>query len=413
VPSYVEPKQAPRLRLGKPLWLADVETRTRRSLTRDTKADVVIVGGGITGVLTAWTLSKAGIDVVVLEAERVAQGSTAASTALLMQEPDTDFRHLASRYGTARARRIWELSHGATADLVAAIRALRVACDLEVRDSIYYAAADADLPALHSEFHARRANGIRCRWLGRSAVRDAAGLDAPGAIRTSGNAQVDPLRAGLGFATAAERAGARIFERSMVRRIEAGRGGVRVATARAAVTARRIVVATGYATPYFEPLAARFRLLQTYVVASEPLSARRRRHLGPGPIMLWDTERPYHYARWSRDGRLMLGGGDRPRQRGRGRRRAVRDGLADVRRFFVERYPALADVRFDFGWEGLFATTPDGLPYIGTHRHYPSHLFALGYGGNGMTFGYLAAELLAASLNGQRSADLELFAFGR
>ena len=62
---------------------------------------------------------------------------------------------------------------------------------------------------------------------------------------------------------------------------------------------------------------------------------------------------------------------------------------------FVRLLPgARRRARSTSAWEGLFATTPDGLPYIGPHRRYPRHLFALGYGGNGMTFGFLAARLL-------------------
>jgi glycine/D-amino acid oxidase-like deaminating enzyme len=73
------------------------------------------------------------------------------------------------------------------------------------------------------------------------------------------------------------------------------------------------------------------------------------------------------------------------------------------------------DVSFerDYSWEGLFAMTPDGLPYIGPHRRYPRHLFALGYGGNGMTFGFLAGSLLLDWYRGKRTADHDLFAFGR
>ena len=80
---------------------------------------------------------------------------------------------------------------------------------------------------------------------------------------------------------------------------------------------------------------------------------------------------------------------------------------------FVRLYPARADIVIDYRWEGLFATTPDGLPYIGPHRHYPRQLFALGYGGNGMTFGFLAARLLLDWCRGDRSADHALFAFSR
>ena len=75
--------------------------------------------------------------------------------------------------------------------------------------------------------------------------------------------------------------------------------------------------------------------------------------------------------------------------------------------------PGARDIDCGYAWEGLFATTPDGLPYIGTHRHYPRHLFALGYGGNGMTFGFLAAQIIARHVRGRALPADALFRFNR
>ena len=154
-------------------------------------------------------------------------------------------------------------------------------------------------------------------------------------------------------------------------------------------------------------------MLNTYVVATRPLTPAERRRIGLGAVMLWDTGRPYHYARWTPDHRLMLGGRDRPAVPERQRQAALEAGTRSVHEDFVRLYPALADIAIDCRWEGLFATTPDGLPYIGPHRRYPRQLFALGYGGNGMTFGFLAARLLLDWYRGNRSADHALFAFSR
>ena len=76
-------------------------------------------------------------------------------------------------------------------------------------------------------------------------------------------------------------------------------------------------------------------------------------------------------------------------------------------------YPALEHTAIDYAWDGLFATTSDGLPYIGTHRHYPRHLFALGYGGNGMTFGFLAAEVLVRTVRNTITASDRFLGFHR
>ena len=101
-----------RLRRGTSLWLhaRKVEPVRAPALRGHHSADVVIVGGGITGCAAAHQLASAGARVVLIEAARIGRGSTAASTALLMQEPDADFGELAGRYGAAGARAIWRTS---------------------------------------------------------------------------------------------------------------------------------------------------------------------------------------------------------------------------------------------------------------------------------------------------------------
>jgi len=361
----------------------------------------------------AWRFAEAGVRVALVEGRHIGRGSTAASTALLMQEPDEDFADLTQRYGRQRARRIWQLSREATHEFVETLTRLKIACDLERRDSVYYAMTAGDRQRLRAEHRMRVKAGMRALWLEGAALQRTVGCEAAAAIRTRGNAQVDPYKASVGLMRAAAAKGAKVFERSPVTAIRPSKRDVVLETARGAIRADRVVIATGYATPYFKPLDARFRMLTTYVIATRPLTIAERRGVGLDAVMSWDTDRPYHYARWTRDRRLILGGGDRPVRPERERTRAVREGTRAVQDHFCAMYPALADVPFEYGWEGLFATTPDGLPYIGPHRRYGRHLFALGYGGNGMTMGFLAARLLLDWYRGDRSADHDLFAFSR
>jgi len=406
----------PRLRINTPLWLGrDSAARRARfhPLTRQLDVDVAVIGGGITGAALAWRFAEAGVRVALVEAGKIGRGSTAASTALLMQEPDIDLAELADMYGATRAQRTWQLSADATRDFVATLTRLRIKCDLVRRDSIYYAKEQADVSRLREEHRRRTAAGIGGRWLEGDGLRRAIGFSAPAGIRTAGNAQADPFRACVGLIRAAEGAGARIFERSPVRAIRSSSRGVVLTTARGSIRADRAVVATGYATPYFKMLHARFKMFNTYVVATRPLTRSERRRIGPGAVMLWDMGRPYHYARWTRDHRLILGGGDRPAAAPRQRQQAFAAGTRGVQAEFERLYPGLKDIAIEWRWEGLFATTPDGLPYIGPHRRYPRQLFALGYGGNGMTFGFLAARLLVEWYLGARSPDHALFGFSR
>ena len=111
-------------------------------------------------------------------------------------------------------------------------------------------------------------------------------------------------------------------------RIDSSHDCVRIKTRDGNIAARRVVIATGYATSYFRPLAGRFRMYRTYVVGTEPMNAYRERvELGLSDVMVWDTERPYHYARWTHDHRLLLGGADRRLRLGQ--RRDIQLSLAD------------------------------------------------------------------------------------
>jgi glycine/D-amino acid oxidase-like deaminating enzyme len=405
-----------RLRTGTPLWLDRPPTRGRQTqfpVHKGTvKADVVVIGGGITGAIAAYLFSDAGVRVALVEAKTCGKGSTAASTALLMQEPDKDFCDLAARYGFLKARRIWHALSAGTRELTGTIRKLKIDCDLHARDSIYFTLQPEKLPRLRKEYRDRKRAGLPGRWISADRLEALTGMNGCGAILTQGNAEVDPEKACAGFLRAAQARGTRIFERSPVSRIRSSNGAVTVTTPGGVIVAKHAVIATGYVTKEFKPLAGRFRLMNTYVIATRrlPVGLRRKVH---AHAMLWDTDRPYHYLRWTDDHRLLIGGEDRRYRSSRGLRARLTRGSTRLQQYRNALYPDLALEKSDYAWEGVFAETPDGLPYVGLHHRYPQHLFALGYGGNGMTASFLAAKLLLKRYQKRPHRDEALFAFGR
>lgn len=404
-----------RLRLGRPLWLPDATPAGQRYPVLSGRHDtaVAIVGGGMTGALVAHAFASAGISTTVLEAAIAGRGSTAASSALLLKEPDLELAELTRRYGSRSSRRMWELSRQSVDQLVALLKRLRIRCDLEPRDTLYYAATAPAAGRLRRECARRLRFGFDARWLGPGELRRLTGIAGHGAIASRGSAQFDPYRACIGILRAAAGAGADVFERSEVVRIENAGNRVRIRTRQGTVHADRVIVATGYATAQFRPLAGRFRMYRTYVLVTAPIGRAQRDDLGLSDVMVWDAERPYHYARWTPGHRLLLGGEDRLVKPGQRRRQQFEAASRDLRAYFDARLPGLATVRTERAWEGLFAMTADSLPYIGPHRRYPRHWFALGYGGNGMTFGFLAARLLLERWHGVKSRDHALFEFAR
>ena len=402
------------LRYGLPYWLAHGATDESRSfgpLRGRLGVDVAIIGGGFTGCLTAYLFASAGVRVAVLERGRIGHGSAGASTALLMQAPDRDLSELTRWYGARRARAIWRLSRRAVRDLITTLQPL--SCGLRSATSLQLATDREGRTRLRRDHRARRAAGLGGRLLDAGALRRRSGARAAGAILVSGDGLVDPYRATVALAEAAANAGALIFEHSDVLHVTGDRSAAHLATARGRVACDHAIIATGFATPAFKPLQAQFTMSTTYVIATDPIGASDRARMGDGRVMFWDTERPYHYFRWTDDGRILFGGEDRSVPPPARRHRALVRSARRLRDRLTAFYPELTPPRIAFAWDGVFATTPDGLPYIGAHPDYPRQLFALGYGGNGMTFASLAAGILLRHYQGRPRASDALFRFSR
>src|SRR6185503_2979516 len=243
---------------------------------------------------------------------------------------------------------IWELSHDATRDLIKTLRRLRV--PVTERETVYYTTAGDAAMALHRECQRRRRAGLSASWMSPAALLSATGIGGAGAISSHGNAQCDPYRACLALLKAASQRGARVFERSRAMRVYRTGAGVTVRTSRGRISAARVIIATGYATPAFKPLVGRFRMKHTYVLATRRVSRRERGTIGVGNVLLWDTARPCHYVRWTDDGRLLLGGGDRPLVSPARRRQAFAESTAQLREQFARLLPALKNIPIARAW---------------------------------------------------------------
>jgi glycine/D-amino acid oxidase-like deaminating enzyme len=403
-----------RTRYGVSPWIEAVPARRRGNHPRlrgEHTARVVIVGGGLTGCAVAQACAAAGLAPVLVEADRIGQGSSGRGAGLLLPDPGVPFRDAVAGHGLRAARLMFQAWRKASLDAAASLRRLGVPCALESCDSLTVGRA-GDEKALKREIDARTGAGLDVRGLTAAQARRASAFEAIGGMRQSGAFALDPYRAALGLAKSAATRGATLFERTPVRKVRFGRRQAEVVVEGGLVRADTVIICTGLATAEFRPLRRHFRTRETYLVLTEPVPAVIRRLIGARDVVLADMAEVRQMVRWTRDGRVLVGGGDRDEPPAR-QREAVRvQRTGQLMYELLLKYPAISGLRPEFGWESAYGRTADGLPYVGPHRNYPHHLFALG-GEGSATGAFLAARLLARAAAGAPEKGDDVFGWTR
>jgi glycine/D-amino acid oxidase-like deaminating enzyme len=395
---------------GAPYWpLAAGLLGVYPPLTGNAECEVAVVGAGITGALVADALAEAGIDVIVVDRRDVARGSTAASTALVSWELDVELGALIDLIGEQDAVRAYRASLGAVGTLERLIRKLPDDCGFTRRPSLYLASRRGDVRRLQREAEVRARHGLPSEYWDRKRLAASYSFRAQGAIRSGGSAEVDPYRLTHALLARAAGRGARIFDRTEIMREDFARGAVTLKTGRdSVIRARRVVMALGYEVP--RPLRRDIvRLSSTYALISEPVPAWTG---WEDRCLVWESARPYHYLRTTSDGRMMIGGEDEPFRNSARRDRKLPRKIDRLARRITAMLPGL-EAEPAFGWTGTFGSTADGLPYIGESAEAPGRIFALGYGGNGITFGATAAEVVLGLCLRQPAKDTRLYRLDR
>jgi glycine/D-amino acid oxidase-like deaminating enzyme len=399
------------LKSGYPFWaVKNGLMHAFPPLLDDLRCDVAILGAGITGALIADEFAAHGHSVALLDQRDVAWGSTAASTAMLQYEIDTHLVDLAKQYGEPDALLAYRACAKAIDQLADLARSLRDV-DFARRDSLYFASKPRHVEALREEYALRARNGFEVEWLEQAAVRERFGFDAPAAILSAQAASVDPYRFASRLLARLSRKGVGVYDRTRVDAVRPTRGGVTLETAGGArVRADHLVLAAGYASQqYLRRRVARNR--SSYAFVTDPLPDAVLGALRD--TMLWESARPYLYLRSTGDGRLVVGGEDDAidvpaRRDARVERKAARL-VKKVARLFPD-----LELEPVFSWAGTFAETEDGLPWFGPHPELgPRVLFAMAYGGNGITYSMLGAGLLRAIVERRRHPLRNLFSFAR
>jgi len=367
--------------------------------------DVAIIGAGISGAIMAERLSADGHAVVLLDRRPPGMGSTAASTAQIMWAMDVPFTELAASLGEDEAARRWRLVHASVSRFGDRIEDLGL--DRLKRDcpTVYLNGPLLDPEGLRREGEVHLKNGLPSNFLKGQAVAERFGIAPRDALVLGDGFAIEPVRLAHGLLEAARERGARICYPFDAIGLEERKNGIAISLAEGQeLRAKSVVLTTGYErADLFLP--RNFKLLSTFVIATPPRTAPLWRE----EAMIWEAADPYLYVRSDPDGRVLVGGEDEdlcdPLRR---------DELIGTKAGTIAAKAASLlgsePLKIDRAWAATFGSSPDGLPAIGRAANMTKVWLAAGYGGNGIAFAALAAELLSGALVGRAETDLACFA---
>lgn len=404
-----------RTRYGISPWIHQLPDSRRPEFPRargESTSNVVIVGAGLTGCVTAYACAVAGLRAIVLESDRIGQGCSGRSAGLLLPEPGPSFRDLSEAHGLRAARRAFQSWRRAVLDAAALIRRLGIRCGLDSEEALLVAHREYE-KSLRREFEARAESQLDVAWLGRKPLQKESGLETGSAIKMREAFGLDPYRAVIGIARAGATRGVAFFERSAVTRVRFGRKHVEVLTEHASIRAATVIVATDTPGHEFRQLRRHFKRRETYLVLTDPMPASMRKTLGLRKATIADTRAPRHRIRWMEDDRILIGGADQAATPARTRDAVLVQRTGQLMYELSTMYPGISGLMPAYGWELPYGDTVDGLPYIGPHRNFPHHLFAFGGRGDSIAGAFLAAKILVRAAQGESDKTDEVFAFTR
>lgn len=387
-----------------------VGARDHARLAGQKEADVCVIGGGFTGLSAALNLAERGLDVVLLEAERIGFGASGRCGGLIGSGQRIDVLDAEKQFGLERSRLLWDFAEEAKADIRNRVAQHNIACDLQrgqllgIHKKRYLGHAREVADAL-----AERYDYPFCAALSAEETQQrVATSDFLEGLYDSEALVLHPLNYALGLARAAAERGVQIYENSSVLKYSQTDPAI-VETDHGAVKARFVVLAcNGYLDKLEPRMAGKMMPINNFMIATEALDAARASELISGRFGVHDTRFVVDYFRLSEDGRLLFGGGENYRAG------FPRDIAKFVRPYMLKLFPQLQNVAIDYAWGGTLAVTVNRLPHIGKLE--PNVFFGQGYSGHGISTATFAGKVIAEAVTGTASkfdvlADLPIHTF--
>lgn len=362
-------------------------------LSGPVSADVCVIGGGFTGLAAALACAEKGLDTVLVEGDRIAQGASGRNGGQMIPGLNVYAHELVALLGRERAEALYRLAATARDRVHARIAQHGIACDFRP-GHVHLAARKREMAdfAREADFANRLLGDDSARLVAAQDVGTWVGVKGyHGALVTPSGGHLHPMKYAHGLGRAGLAAGVKIFEHSPVLRVEDGISP-QVHTATGRVDAKHIIFACDADMASIDRAAGQYTMpVLNYIIATEPLAAERAAALIPSGAAVSDSRFVLNYFRLSADNRMLFAGGEKYTVT------PPHDIAAFVRRFMLKLFPSLEDVAIAHAWGGAVGITVNRLPQFGRRGNC---LYAHGYSGQGVLLATLAGELMADAIGG-------------
>lgn len=349
-------------------WYNKLITDTE-PLVHDMHVDVVIVGGGMSGLSAAQACAQRGLKVALLEKSFCGSGATGKSSGFITPDSEFSFADLVRIHGAPNAQKLWHFVQTGVEIIRSTIKQHAIACEYQVQDTLFVATDEHHFKyQLVQEHETRLKYGLESHLYNRKELKQLfTGKNYYGGVGYGNTFSIKAFDYCQALKKILVAQGVHIYENSPVTMVLPDG----VTTARARVYAQKVIVAVDRFLPELAPFSYDIYHVQTFLMASAPLTDRQAEELFPHPVMAWDTDLLYHYFRLTPDHRLLLGGSDLFATYATESQPHKHRVFNELRKYADKYFPHI-HLEWEYMWPGLIGITKDIFPLAGKDKNNPN-----------------------------------------
>lgn len=403
---------------GTPFWSSTTQIPQQFPyLAKDIECDIAVIGGGASGALAAYQLSKENVDVVLVDANLFGYGSTSVCSSVLQYEIDYDLTGLKELIGLEKAIRAFRACVKGLDDLSKLVVELNEDVGFTRRDCFYYTPDCAGTDEIKQEFLLRRHNGFPVELYDNVKAAEKFSFKVDTGIYSTGLAgEIDPYKLTHALIKNAVENGIRAFENTPIESVSTEGCGIVLETrTRHKIHCKKLVNASGYAAAKETHKATSMRT--SFCVVTEPV---KNFNGWFNRCIIRDDCDPNTYMRTTKDDRILIGGLDSTLIDGRGTFAGIIKLPSIVQRKYdvleqklISMFTGIENIKAEYRFSGIYGDTSDGLPYIGEVKGYPNVYYDICCGSNGIVFGMIGANIIRDLYLGKEPQNLDLFCISR